>query len=64
MNSLFGISPKLCLENDIIYNNSILAILWHVVFATLGDLDTHLQGPFVFSRKNRLLIAYPRNTSK
>jgi predicted Zn-dependent protease len=26
MNSLFGISPKLCVKNDIIYNNKLLAI--------------------------------------
>jgi hypothetical protein len=36
LNSLFGISKKLCFHYDIGYNNGALAILCHVVYAALG----------------------------
>jgi hypothetical protein len=39
LNSLFGISKELCLHYDIGYNNGPLAILCHVVYATVGRIQ-------------------------
>ncbi len=36
MNSLLGLSKKLCLHYVIGHNNRLLAIFCHVVYATLG----------------------------
>ena len=42
MNSLLGISRKLCFQYDIAYNNIPLFTLCHVVHATLGLTIVHL----------------------
>ena len=45
-----GISGKWCFHYDIGYNNGPLAVLCHVVYATLGfaGITTYMPGRFVF----------------